>query len=150
MVNTILPAWSERTAHSPSILTCGAGCDEDVLVKLVGAADPDIQGNLGVTLITYAATGTPAKFVYMTEKYLDLVFNHNCGDADDGCGPVGDSRPLLSHEIGHTIGLGHCDIDRTVMCHATARAIPYSEIVDGTLFWTPQSRDVQAILADYP
>lgn len=55
---------------------------------------------------------------------------------------------LLTHEIGHTLGLGHCDLDRGAMCHTTSSTS--NEQAEGTLFWTPQPNDILGLKAIYP
>jgi hypothetical protein len=148
--NTILPAWSDLTATSPGIFWCTAPCSEDVMLKVVPPTDPDIAGNVGVTVYDGGySSGTPALFLHITVKYLNKNYDHGCGTLDDGCGPgTDDDRPVLSHEVGHTIGLGHCDLDSGVMCHAKGSAS--NEVDQGTLYWTPQKRDIWATKAYYP
>jgi hypothetical protein len=149
--NVILPGWSQRTPRSPRMQWCNPGCaNEDVLVKLVPAGDPALGGNLAVTVNDGYTAGTPALFLHQTVKIKNTPFEHECGLTDNGCGggPHNDDRPLISHEIGHTLGLMHCDIDFQVMCHVISTIA--SEIVDGTSYWTPQTFDVRALQAFYP
>lgn len=54
---------------------------------------------------------------------------------------------LTSHEVGHTLGLGHSDLDFGVMCHV--RSTLNNELAEGTMYWTPQTRDLRAINALY-
>jgi hypothetical protein len=150
--DVILPAWSQRTTRSPKLQWCNSGCaNEDVLVKLVPPGDPQLFGNLATTIADGYSAGTPALFLHQTLRIMKTPFEHECGLTDNGCGgfPHNDDRPLISHEIGHTLGLGHCDIDFQVMCHviSTTSTELYFE---GTSYWKPQTFDVRALQAFYP
>lgn len=147
MKNVILPGWS-GAGDAPTLTWCGAGCADDVLVKVVPVGDPNLGNNLAVTLRDGGFTaGEPAFFNHQTILVRNMEFNHPCGAVDDGCNVGGDDRPLISHEVGHTLGLGHCDLDYSVMCHV--RSTLNSELAEGTTYWTPQTRDLRAINALY-
>ncbi len=89
-------------------------------------------------------------FLDQTIKIKDQAYDHPCGTTDDGCyGVTGfDDRILITHEIGHTIGLEHCDMNYQVMCHV--RPSPTNEITEGVSYWKPQALDIRALLAFYP
>lgn len=149
--NVLLPAWSQRTTRSPKLVTCASPCDEDVLAIAVPEEDFDLAGRLAVTVRHGYTAPTPAEFLKQTIKLNNtLDYDHSCGVADDGCyAPPGiDDRPLISHEIGHSIGVHHCDMNYQVMC--SARPSPNDEIDEGTMYWKPQALDVRALLAFYP
>jgi hypothetical protein len=86
------------------------------------------------------------------QKLVGKDFDHSCGAVDNGCtlGAPGtyESRTLLSHEVGHSIGLGHCDLNHGVMCHIRSTVNTWDS--EGKAYWTPQKRDVMALEAFYP
>ncbi len=101
-----------------------------------------------MTVFVNVGAGTPATFQYLEVRIKDMSYSHPCGTVDDGCTVGGDDRPLISHELGHTVGLGHCDLNLGAMCHTTSTTT--NEQAEGTMFWTPQPRDILAIKAIYP
>jgi hypothetical protein len=146
----LLPAWSAVVTHTPTLTWCSAGCAEHVLVKAAPVGDPDLGSNFAVTLRDGGfSAGTPAFFNHQTLIIRLTAYSHPCGSVDDGCtSAAGDDRPLISHEIGHTLGLGHCDMDFGVMCHVKSTIT--NELAEGTLYWTPRTRDTRALRAFYP
>ncbi len=148
--DVLLPAWSQRMTRSPKLVSCVSPCSEEVLVMVAAAGDADLGGNYAVTVRHGFSSGTPALFLDQTIKIKNQAYDHPCGASDDGCyGVTGnDDRILISHEIGHTLGLGHCDLNYGVMCHT--RPSPTSEITPGTAYWKPQKRELLALQAFYP
>jgi hypothetical protein len=152
--NVLLPAWSDLQPDSPHLTYCTnpATCNPDVAV-FVGSAQY-MGGAYGMFTDTTVTSTQPAKFVFGELRVNDparvgTVWNHSCGAVDDGCGnPAWDDRIAISHEVGHSLGLGHCGLDRGVMCHTAGS--PDELWSEGTSFWTPQGRDEAGILAVYP
>jgi hypothetical protein len=146
----LLPAWSASVGSTPTMSWCNPGCAEDVLIKAVAVGDPDLGSAYAVTVPDGGFTsGTPAFFVHQTIKIKLAAYSHTCGTVDDGCtNAAGDDRPLISHEIAHTLGMGHCDMDFRVMCHV--KSTTTSELAEGTMYWTPRTLDKRALRALYP
>jgi hypothetical protein len=118
--NVLLPAWHQKTPRSPKLFWCNSPCTEDVTVVLVQPGDTDVGNAFAATVQDGGNTpGEPMEFIRQTLKVKDATFDHPCGEVDDGCyGVTGnDDRTIISHEIGHSLGLGHCDINYGVMCH---------------------------------
>ena len=146
--DVLLPAWSQEVPRSPILTSCNAPCGELVIVRLVPGTDPDLQGGPAATQIL-GNGGDPEVLQSGFIKTKDKFFDHFCGAVDDGCFPANDDdRPLISHEIGHSLGLGHCDLDYGAMCHV--RSIYSNPISEGTMFWNPQTRDRMALQTIYP
>jgi hypothetical protein len=79
----------------------------------------------------------------------NVSWDHACGAEGNGCTQPGkDFRVTASHEWLHTLGFGHCDLNFGVMCHITAH--DNVDMNEGTMFWTPQLRDVWGLEAAYP
>ncbi len=148
--NILLPAWSAVVTSTPTMSWCNPGCTEDVLVKAVAVGDPDLGGAFAVTVRDGGFTaGTPAFFLHQTLKIKLTSYSHPCGTLDDGCtSAAGDDRPVISHELAHTLGMGHCDMDFRVMCHVKSTIT--NELAEGTLYWTPRTMDTRALRALYP
>jgi hypothetical protein len=149
MESTILPAWNHVTPHSPLLAYCSAPCTEDVLVKAVAGSDPDLNYAGSVTVRDGGFTsGTPAQFLHQTIKVAISYYDHSC---PQGCsGAHLDDRAVFGHETGHTIGLGHCDLNNVSMMCA-AQSTPTNPLdFNGTHFWAPRPTDLQAIAALYP
>jgi hypothetical protein len=150
MRNPILPGWNTAWHLSPLAMVCGSGCNQwDVLVTLVAPGQPPLGNNLAVTTYTFAQSGV-VNGAQISIKSTQS-FNHDCPDTDAGCNDFGlseDRHSPLSHEFGHVLGLGHCDVDFNVMC-----AEGPSGTMDhqgGTAFWTPQQSETWALMAIYP
>ncbi|MFN8629383.1 MAG: hypothetical protein U0838_03405 [Chloroflexota bacterium] len=145
MTNTLLPAWSEVVTGSPRLIACTAPCTEDVMVKAVAAGDPNLGGAYSNTIRDGGFTsGTPAYFVHQSLYFRIKYYDH--GLANGGAGSSNDDRPLLAHELVHTLGLGHCDTNAgmSVMCAAFSTAS--SELnFEGNHYWTPRPGDLQAL-----
>lgn len=164
--NVILPAWSQVAPRSPILTWCSSPCTEHIFVALSDPTDPEIGTARGVTRFTsYVDLG--AEPLVATKGFLkvndpnDLYgaaidFDHSCGSVDDGCKLPDfgnedegyDSRPILSHEMGHVVNLGHCDLNRGVMCHVKPSLT--NGILEGTAFWTPRPHEIDALKAIYP
>jgi hypothetical protein len=56
--NTILPAWSQKTARSPILKWCNSPCSEHIKVQLVSPPDPDIGNNAAAAQFTQTKRGT--------------------------------------------------------------------------------------------
>jgi hypothetical protein len=144
----ILPGWSQATARSPLMTWCTAPCNENVLVMAVPGSD--IPGMAGATVIG----GTSASPAVMTTGWIKIAndlnaFDHSCGTADDGCaGSHPDSRPVMAHETGHSIGFGHCNMDNGAQCHISSSLT--NGFKEGNMYWTPQAKDIMGIKAMYP
>jgi hypothetical protein len=68
-----------------------------------------------------------------------------------GCtGATSDDRVLLGHEMGHTVGIGHCDTNggASVMCAARSTTTNESSF-DGDHYSLPRTMDIRAFNALY-
>jgi hypothetical protein len=153
--NTILPAWSQSAAHSPILQWCGALCESyHVIVTLNPPSD--LNGNAGLAHTVGTNTAPSTMVSGWIKLRNDKVYDHSCGTTDNGCtlGAPGtfEARTLISHELGHTLGLGHCDLNHGVMCSTTSKVINghLQRGTYGTAYWTPQAREVRALQAIYP
>lgn len=149
MQTTILPAWSHVTTNSPFLGWCLAPCSEDVLVKAVPAGDPDLGGAFGVTVYDGGFTsGTPAQYLHQTMKIKNTFYDHSCPQGCTGTHP--DDRPVIGHEMGHTLGLEHCDTSNvSVMCAAQSTLATELDFT-GPHYWAPRATDLKAFSAFYP
>jgi hypothetical protein len=149
--NIFLPAWSDLQPDSPHLTSCTSAtyCYWDVTVRK--GTDLEMAGYLAYWVATsYNGTTYATGDIRITDpSRVGAQFDHSCGAADDGCtSPGWDDRIALSHETGHSLGLGHCPLDFGVMCHTSlTNGSSWSE---GTSYWTPQGRDQDGILATYP
>ena len=147
--NVLLPAWSQKATRSPTMTYCtnGVRCNYDANIRV--GSDAELNGALADTSYLGVSSATPAVFTNIMIRLKNTAYNHPCGNTDVGCTNAGgDDRFVLTHEIGHTLGLGHCDLDRGAMCHTTSATS--NEQAEGTLFWTPQPNDILGIKAIYP
>lgn len=158
--NVIIPAWSRAAADSPFLswcTSCTTPPSNIIEVSMVPHNDPDLNFNLAVTSIG------PAQPQLINHGFIKFVnpetlpnspdpYDHSCGTTDNGC--IGgapntfDDRTLLSHEFGHSLGLGHCNLDFSVMCGV--RDTVTTNDTYGTVYWTPRKRDLLALEAMYP
>lgn len=142
-LNNIIKKWNYASLNAPLVQVCSGSCVEDIQVKGVfnlgspGSTSRDgSNGLLDHAVVSFDTAPT---------------WDHGCGTEGDGCeggGPGFDSRPVLSHEWAHALGFTHCDLDFGVMCHITANND--NDEAEGTMFWTPQLRDVWGLKAAYP
>jgi hypothetical protein len=145
----LLPAWSQETVRSPTLNWCtnGVTCNYDAYIRV--GTSTELGQAFAKTVYVNVSAGTPATFVYLEIRIKDTPYDHPCGAVDDGCTSAGgDDRVILGHELGHSLGLAHCDLNYGVMCHITAT--PNNELAEGTLYWTPQVREVLNLQAIYP
>ncbi|MEP7379104.1 MAG: hypothetical protein ABI725_06015 [Chloroflexota bacterium] len=146
-LENIIDKWNYASQNSPLTIICASTCAEDIIVSGVST-----QGAFGLTLIDLDNGAQPAlaqhAYMKISTKY---TYDHSCGAEGDGCvgGASGfDDRPVLSHEWAHALGFTHCDLNFGVMCHITAK--DDDDNAEGTMFWTPQLRDVWGLEAAYP
>lgn len=149
LTSTVPPA-SSQVNGSPRLLTCGGPCTEDVTIYAEPPNGPHIGRGVGVTYQTWSG-GPPAHFVYQTIYYRTAYSSGNpwAHACSEGCsGDKYDDRPMLAHEIGHTVGLGHCDTNSGMSVMCAARSInatdPGQLDVNGNHDWHPRSADIQA------
>lgn len=144
----VLPAWSAKTTYSPVIWGCYpfSSPRADVIV----AVDSTKGCGYGGSLATSRSSTVPQLY-YQARIWIGgpcTSYDHSCGTVDDGCTTTGlDDRILVSHEVGHSLGLGHCDLNYGVMCHVKSSTT--SEQAEGTSYWTPQSRDIMGLKVIY-
>jgi hypothetical protein len=143
--DVLLPAWTQKTARSPIMQSCTSiSCEAGVQI----VADTASYFGAGTTTLA-ESSGRPAVFYVLRIAVGKASYNHECGTIDDGCiTTVHDDRILISHEIGHTLGLGHCDLNYSVMCHVIGSK--NNDFAEGTSFWTPQSREIMGLKVIYP
>jgi hypothetical protein len=151
LVNMILPAFSQVNG-GPQLVICGGPCSEDVMVYAEPRGGPNIGLAGGMTYQT-ESTGTPAYLIYQRVYYRNtyyangsnVAWSHACSE---GCtGDNNDDRPVVAHEIGHTVGLGHCDTNSgmSVMCAARSTSATQELDFNGNHYWHPRSADFQAL-----
>ena len=159
--NKILPGWSNAGGDSPNIDYCeGLGnpnCQYQVNVFL-----DNIGGGLSDTAVDTSTV--PYTIIYGWSKADEhAVWNNSCGSEGDGCALTSyfdaqgrlheEWRTLISHEIGHTLGLQHCDLDYGIICHRAAKVINgvVNQQAEGNhAYWTPHFRDTLALETIYP
>ncbi len=150
MENTILPGWNNVAGVGPTLHYCTSGCvAEDVIVKAVPLGNTDLGTANSVTLYDGGfSPGTPAHYLHRTMLFKIKSYDHSCVP---GCtGGSADDRILLGHEMGHTLGLEHCDTNggASVMCAARSTTTD-ENVFDGTHYWLPRLWDVRAFASFY-
>jgi hypothetical protein len=147
-----LPAWSSAAPRSPNVVPCYVNCNEHIMIKAVPSSDPDFNGAGGG--LTFPDGNSGRLMTHRTIKIVNtMVVNHSCGAVDDGCSSPQkqtDGRKIPSHELGHALGIGHCDLDLGVMCGINVNSSAGTDDGAGLEFWTPQQRDNWALKAMYP
>jgi len=149
LTSTVLPAFSQVNG-SPRLLTCGDPCTEDVTICAEPPNGPHIGRGVGVAYQTWSG-GPPAHFVSQTiyDRTAYSSGNPRAHACSEGCSSdKNDDRPMLAHEIGHTVGLGHCDTNSGMSVMCAARSInatdPGQLDFNGNHDWHPRSADIQA------
>ena len=141
-----MPAWSHETTRSP-ILSLSNSIDSAQIQIVV---DPQQGCGYGGRLATAKSSGTPAVY-YVVRITIGKCtsYSHYCGTVDDGCTTNAlDDRIIVSHEIGLSLALGHCDLNYSVMCHVTGNRT--NDFAEGTSYWTPQVREDMGLKGIYP
>jgi len=117
-----------------------AGRDNFNLITLANtAANRDIvSDNIAVTLIWSTSRGSLS---YWPLAETDVVFNPKAPIATDGRSTAFDLQAVLTHELGHALGLGHSSIPAATMW-------PYGDQGE-TRDRTPDADDVASVHAAY-
>lgn len=142
-MKNIINKWNYASLNAPLVQVCASTCAEDITVRGVfnlgdaGSTSRDgANGLLDFAIVSFDTAAT---------------WDHGCGAEGNGCEGGGgglDSRPTMSHEWAHALGFTHCELNFGVMCHITAKND--NDMAEGTMFWTPQLRDVWGLQAAYP
>ena len=151
--NEIIPAWNAAVADSPFVTWCVGTCSGAVI--LIHTVNKDTDQDLdhysgGLTF----DRGDAGHLMILREIKMsnDIEVDHTCGSIDDGCTGTAagsDGRKIPSHEFGHALGLGHCDLNSGVMCGRAPGPDGYDASA-GTTYWTPQQIDRWGLRAIYP
>jgi hypothetical protein len=140
----IMDKWNYASQNAPLVTRCTFSCtNAKITVRgQYGLGNPGSTDRDGSNGLLEFAIATFDR---------SRTWDHSCGSEGNGCTDAEntqDIRPVLSHEWAHVVGFTHCDLNFGVMCHRTAAN--GSDEHEGTMFWTPQHRDVLGLEAAYP